>query len=166
LQLFNLIYIALSCPFYIAFNIQATGIVLAVEILSHAISLAVLLLNFRTPVVEELGEKSLNIWKITKRYFRNGLVIDFFGMLPLNIVLSLTFKLVSPNVKVQNVMIVAVARTIRMVSIWPALSIFQLLKIHFKKYAFSISLMGNGAFLFFVTHWTVCAWYFLISEVE
>lgn len=121
LQLFNLIYIALSCPFYIAFNIHATGIVLWLEILSHIVSLAIFVLNFRTPVVEELGGKSLNILKIAKRYFKNGLVIDFFGMLPLNIILSKTFKLVSPTVKIQNVVIVALLRTIRMVSIWPAL---------------------------------------------
>lgn len=85
------------------------------------VSLSIFLLNFRTPVVEELGEKSLDIWKITKRYLRNGLVIDFFGMLPLNIILSLTFELVSPTVKISNVVIVALLRTIRMVSIWPAL---------------------------------------------
>ena len=63
------------------------------EVISHLVSGFVIWSNFRTPLVDEKGEYSLDLEKVFKKYLKNGLIIDFFGMLPLNIVLSFSYRL-------------------------------------------------------------------------
>jgi hypothetical protein len=82
-------------PFYVAHNIRIRGVVLSIELLSSLISLLIFFLNFRTPYIEN-GEKTINFFKIAREYLKNGLIVDFFGMLPLNIVLDFLIDLISP----------------------------------------------------------------------
>lgn len=96
----NLLYIAVTCPLYIGFNIEAAGLTLVLEVISHLVSGFVIWSNFRTPLVDEKGEKSVDLEKLFKHYLKNGLVVDVFGMLPLNIVLSLSFRLRGPDVQI------------------------------------------------------------------
>lgn len=60
---------------------------LGAEILSSVISFFVFFLNFRTPYIEN-GQTSTDFWKIFKNYYKNGMVVDFIGILPLNIILD------------------------------------------------------------------------------
>lgn len=94
-----MVYTSLALPFYIAHNIRIRGTVLCFEVLSSCISLMVFLSNFRTPYVEN-GEKSLNLMKIAKEYLKNGMIVDFFGMLPLNISLDFQFNLISKDIAI------------------------------------------------------------------
>ena len=98
IQFVNIIYIAITCPLFIGFNIRAEGVVLMMEVVSHLISLLVIISNFRTPVVDEQGKKSIDFDKVFDHYLKNGLIIDIFGMVPLNIILSLKYQLKSPTV--------------------------------------------------------------------
>lgn len=60
-MLINRIYISLAVPFFIGFNVTIQGSILVCEIVSHAISLIVFLLEFRTPVVKDSGELTLDL---------------------------------------------------------------------------------------------------------
>ena len=68
LQLINLIYIAFAIPMHISFHIKLEGLVLMLEGLSLVISLIVLILNFRTPVIVK-GEATLAPGKVAKYYW-------------------------------------------------------------------------------------------------
>jgi len=58
-----------------------------VEILSSTISLVIFFLNFRTPYIEN-GERSIEFIKIARQYLKKGMIVDFFGMIPMNIILD------------------------------------------------------------------------------
>jgi hypothetical protein len=61
-KFFNLIYICIATPFFIAFTTdKMKGAVLYLEIISHAISFICFLAVFRTPVVKETGDSSLEL---------------------------------------------------------------------------------------------------------
>lgn len=60
LHFVNIVYIALSCPLYTGFDIRVQGLFMALELISHAISFLTFCTNFMTPVVNELGEKTLD----------------------------------------------------------------------------------------------------------
>ena len=68
LQLINLIYIAFAIPMHIAFDIKLEGLALMLESLSLVVSLIVLILNFRTPVIVK-GESTLSPSKVARYYW-------------------------------------------------------------------------------------------------
>jgi hypothetical protein len=128
LHLFNLIYTSMALPFYIGFNVRIRGPVLFVEIISSFISLMIFLLNFRTPYIEN-GEKSVEFYKVAGIYLKNGMVVDFFGMLPLNIILDFLVDLISKKASISTCCIVGVFRCTRMFSIMQAVTIFEIIKL-------------------------------------
>ena len=68
LQLLNLIYIAFAIPMHISFDVKIEGLALMLESLSLVISLIVIVLNFRTPVIVK-GETTLSLGKVAKYYW-------------------------------------------------------------------------------------------------
>jgi hypothetical protein len=61
-KFFNLIYISIATPFFIAFTTKRMGgTVLILEAISHIVSLICFLAVFRTPVVKESGESTLDL---------------------------------------------------------------------------------------------------------
>jgi hypothetical protein len=128
----NLIYTSFALPFYVAYNIRIRGVVLCIELVSSLISLIIFFLNFRTPYIEN-GEKTINFFKIAREYLKNGLIVDFFGMLPLNIVLDFLIDLISPRITILTCCLVGLFRCTRMFSIMQAVNIFEEIKLDFKK---------------------------------
>lgn len=165
IHFFNLIYTSFALPFYIAFNIRIRGAVLCIEIVSSVISILIFVLNFRTPYIEN-GEKTNNFMKIAREYLSKGMIVDFFGMLPLNIVLDFGIDLISPSITMHALCLIAIARCTRMFSTMQAVNIFEEIKINFKKNRFAIQSAGNILFVLLVGHWIVCLWTFLILIIE
>ena len=85
LQLLNLIYIAFMTPMYISFKIKMTGLFTLLESVSLIISLFVIILNFRTPVIVK-GRTTLEFKKVAHVYWQNGILIDLCGILPFNLI--------------------------------------------------------------------------------
>lgn len=87
IMLINRIYIALAVPFYVGFNIQTVGGILISEIISHAISLIVFFLEFRTPVVKDSGELTLKLKYVYRSYLKRGFILDILAFQPFNLIL-------------------------------------------------------------------------------
>lgn len=138
---------------------------LCIELVSSMISFMIFFLNFRTPYIEN-GEKTINFMIIAREYFKNGMIVDFFGMLPLNIVLDFGIDLISPGMTIHVLCLIGIARCTRMFSVMQAVNIFEEIKLDFKKNRFTIQAAGNGMFCLLVGHWIVCLWTFLILVVE
>ena len=138
---------------------------LCIEIVSSMISFMIFFLNFRTPYIEN-GEKTINFMIIAREYFKNGMIVDFFGMLPLNIVLDFGIDLIAPEMTIHVVCLIGIARCTRMFSVMQAINIFEEIKLDFKKNRFAIQAAGNAMFCLLVGHWIVCLWTFLILVVE
>ena len=93
-KFFNLIYISIATPFFIAFTTKRMGgAVLILEVISHSISLICFLAMFSTPVVKESVESTLDLKYIIKTYMKNGMILDIISFLPINIVLPFYFYL-------------------------------------------------------------------------
>jgi hypothetical protein len=103
---------------------------------------------------------------IAREYFKNGMIVDFFGMLPLNIVLDFGIDLIAPEMTIHVLCLIAIARCTRMFSVMQAVNIFEEIKLDFKKNRFTIQAAGNAMFCLLVGHWIVCLWTFLILVVE
>lgn len=75
----NRIYVALAVPFFIGFNVKIRGGILVTEIFSHCISFIMFILEFRTPVVKESGELTLEFDFVVRNYIKNGMVLDILA---------------------------------------------------------------------------------------
>lgn len=75
----NRIYVALAVPFFIGFNVKLQGGILFTEIISHFLSFVMFLLEFRTPVVKESGELTLEFNFVVRNYIKNGMVLDILA---------------------------------------------------------------------------------------
>jgi hypothetical protein len=129
------------------------------------ISFMIFFLNFRTPYIEN-GEKTINFMIIAREYLKNGMIVDFFGMLPLNIVLDFGIDLIAPEMTIHVLCLIGIARCTRMFSVMQAVNIFEEIKLDFKKNRFTVQAAGNAMFCLLVGHWIVCLWTFLILVVE
>jgi hypothetical protein len=75
----NRIYVALAVPFFIGFNVRIRGGILFTEIFSHCISFITFILEFRTPVVKDSGELTLEFDFVVRNYIKNGMVLDILA---------------------------------------------------------------------------------------
>lgn len=87
IMLLNRVYIAFSVPFYIGFNISIQRGILISEIVSHTISLFVFLIEFRTPVVKDSGEMTLELKYVYRNYLKRGFILDILAFQPINLIL-------------------------------------------------------------------------------
>lgn len=94
------------------------------------------------------------------------MIVDFFGMLPLNIVLDILIDQISSERTIYTSCLVGLSRCTRMFSIMQALTIFEEIKVDFKKARFAVYVFGNILFCLLIGHWIVCLWTFLILVVE
>ena len=135
------------------------------EILSSAFSLLIFFLNFRTPYIEN-GERSTDCMKIAKQYLKKGMIVDFFGMIPMNIILDFMIDLVSEDRLILTCCLVGLARLTRMFSVAQMVNIFEIIKLETKKNRATLEGVGNLMFCVVVGHWLVCLWTFVILVVE
>ena len=85
IQLLNLVYIAFTTPMFISFKIKMEGLAMFLETVSIVISLFVIILNLRTPVILK-GKSTLELSQVAKHYWQNGILIDICGILPFNLI--------------------------------------------------------------------------------
>lgn len=128
------------------------------EGLSIFIQIFVLIVNFRTPVVVE-GVNSLELKHVVKHYYRNGLLLDLFAALPLNLILGYL------QLESTSIIPFALLRVTRMVGFLHLLALFEKLQFNFKNYSILIVSFRAVLFLMLLWHWTSCAWYF-VNQVE
>lgn len=88
---FNIMYNSLFVPFIIGFDIKVTGVWFYIECITHFISFAAFVLQFKTPVVLESGEYSLQLSVVFQNYLKNGFWLDLLAFLPFNLVLPFYF---------------------------------------------------------------------------
>lgn len=94
------------------------------------------------------------------------MIVDFFGMLPLNIVLDFMIDQIAKERTILTCCLVGLFRCTRMFSIMQAITIFEEIKVDFKKVGFAVYVAGNALFCFLIGHWIVCLLTFLILVVE
>jgi hypothetical protein len=94
------------------------------------------------------------------------MIVDFFGMLPMNIILEYLVDTMHPGRTMFVSCLIGLARCTRLCSIMQAIVIYEEIKADFKKIDFAVYVIGNGIFCFLVGHWIVCLWTFLILVVE
>ncbi len=83
----NRIYVSIMLPFYIGFNIDLQSTSLIIDCISHGWSLVCFLLQFRTPVVKETGELTLEFKLVLRNYIKNGMVLDILAFQPFNLII-------------------------------------------------------------------------------
>ena len=117
---------------YVAFDVKIRGALFATEIISSFVSLIIFLLNFRTPYLEN-GEKSINLLGVAKIYFKNGMLADFLGVIPSNIIVCYTIDVMDSDISRFTCSIVSLIRCTRMLSVSQAFTLFEIIKLQFKK---------------------------------
>ena len=121
LQLINLLYIGVAEPMYVGFLIPIEGVPLMLDGISLALSLLVIFLNFRTPILVK-NEMTLRIDLIAKNYWHNGLLFDICGIIPLNMILG-RIDITSLESRYLKCFLFVV-RLVRLISFWHTLKIF------------------------------------------
>ena len=68
------------------------GAVLIVEIISHFWSVVVFILQFRMPVLNKVGELTIQFEYVKSHYMKNGMMLDILSLLPFNLILPIVSK--------------------------------------------------------------------------
>ena len=149
-------------PMYISFKIKMTGLFTLVESVSLIISLFVIILNFRTPVIVK-GRTTLEFKKVAQVYWQNGILIDLCGILPFNLIFRSQQEL--EYLDWFPLMIVLTLQSIRIVSSWQALKIFAQFEVYIKSYNFLMGTLKATLMLYFLGHFMTCSWH-LVNVLE
>ncbi|CAI2367548.1 unnamed protein product [Moneuplotes crassus] len=152
LNLINLLYVAVSIPLLISFDIKMSWYTALLEILSLLFTLIIIFLNFRNPV-HLRGGKTLKFKIVLSYYYNNGLILDLFALWPLSFVLAITDV-------VQPVWLITPLKCVRLISVWKILNIFGRFELFFKKLGLFMNIIKALLFLCIIWHWTSCAWFF------
>jgi hypothetical protein len=139
IHLINLLYIAVSIPMLISFDITMSWFLILWELLSLLFSLVVILINLRTPVTMR-GGITLNLKVVISYYYHNGLLLDLIALWPLNLVFGV-LDLVKP------LWIIPPLRVIRLIAVWKALHLFGRFELFFKKYNLLMHIIKAAIFL-------------------
>jgi hypothetical protein len=123
------------------------------EVISLLFSIFIVIANFRTPVMVK-GEATLKIRQVLKYQWQNGLILDLFGVLPLNLILG-AIALKEPMITI------GVLRCLRIASSWKSMQLFGQFEIYLKKHNLIMQIMKASLLLFFLCHFTACLWFFV-----
>ena len=159
-QLLNLIYIAFSTPMYISFKIKMAGLTMFLEIVSIILSVFVILINFRTPVIVK-GKTTLEFKKVASYYWQNGILIDLCGILPFNLIFVTQYE----DLQWYTLTLVIIVQSLRIVSSWQALKIFAQFEVYIKSHNFLMGSLKATLMLYFLGHWMTCSWH-LVNVLE
>lgn len=160
IQFVNLLYVALFTPVIVAFEIQMTYHLVLIEFISLLLSVVWVFGNFRTQVLIK-GVPTLKIQTLFKHYMINGLVLDIFGTIPFQLVLSsVSFE------KRDKLFIVFVTmlRCLRILSSWRAIQLFGKAEIIFRNTYLQVfkALLA----VFFLGHILTCQWFWFVTYLE
>ena len=106
------------------------------------------------------GEATLKIRKVLKYYWQNGLLLDIFGLLPLNLILGII------STRKPHILVIAFLRSLRIISAWKSMQIFGQFESFLKKHNLIMHIIKAFLLLYFLWHWTACLWYFMNSNLE
>lgn len=146
LNLINLLYIAVSIPLLISFDIKMDWYTALLECISLIFTAMIIFLNFRNPV-HLRGGKTLKFKVVLKYYYNNGLILDIFALWPLSFVLGVTDI-------VQPIWLITPLKLVRLVSVWKILKIFGRFELFFKKIGLLMNIIKSALFLCIIWHWT------------
>lgn len=150
-NLLNLLYIAISIPLFIAFNIKMEWYLILLELLSLCISGGVIFINIRTPVIMR-GGTTLEFKKVMIYYYHNGLILDIIALWPFNLILGAA-DIVEP------IWIIPIIRLIRVFTVWKIMHIFGRFELYFKKYNILMQVIKAMLFLSLTCHFAGCLWF-------
>ena len=152
IHLLNLLYIALSIPFLVGFYIKMDAGLITLELISLIISFCIILLNFRASVPYR-GGSTLKFKAVLSYYFHNGLILDLFGLWPLNLALGI------PNLT-QPYWIVFPLRIVRCIWTIRITNILNKFDVSLRQYSIVKSILKAILFVFIVWHWVAWLWSF------
>lgn len=144
INLINLLYIAISIPLYIAFEIKMGWVLSFVEVISLIISALNVLINIRTPVILR-GGATLEFKKVISYYYNNGLILDVIALWPLNLILGAA-DVVYP------IWLIPPIRLFRIITVWKIMHILGRFELYFKKYNLLMHVIKAVLFLSLVCH--------------
>lgn len=88
IQFINVLYIAFMIPFAIAFDYPMNTSAITIEVVSLCIQFLFVATKLRTQVFVQ-GQPTFRLYYVLKNYRNEGLLIDFFGLLPLYLILGI-----------------------------------------------------------------------------
>jgi len=106
------------------------------------------------------GGYTLSFKHVLKNYFHNGLIMDFMGVLPLNVIFE-NYRYPFPTI-----IPITLLRLTRMLAIKKLLESFEKLEIEFKKINVIMFIVKTVLILYLLLHWTSSYWYFLNKYIE
>lgn len=151
-HMLNLLYIAISIPLIICFDITMQSYTIVFEIVSLSISACIIFINIRTPVIHR-GGTTLSFKSVLIYYYHNGLVLDLVALWPMNLIFGIS-DLVEP------VWLFPPIRIIRMIAAWKIMHIFGKFELFFKNYTVTMNILKAILFLCILWHWASCLWFF------
>ena len=157
-HLLNLLYIAISIPLIIGFSINMEVGLITLEVLSIIISWCTILLNFRVSVPYR-GRSTFNFKAIFMHYLHNGLILDLFGLWPLNLALGVSYL-------TQPYWIIFPIRIIRLIWVIRVIHLLNKFDASLKKYNVIKSILKAFLFVFIILHWISCLWFFINTYAD
>ena len=164
IEFFNLLYIAFMIPFSLAFDYPMNAGAIAFESVSLCLQAIFIVSKFRTSIIVQ-GRSTLDFKHVLKSYLREGLVVDLFGLLPLNLILGIVCPL-DKDSHMRTVLVVSAFRLLRVISIWRMFELIDELTVYLKSASYYIILIKAAAIWFIIGHLMVCAWYYVVAIVE
>ena len=131
---------------------------IAIEIVSIFISLITIIINLRVQVIRRSGP-TVDFKEVISYYYHNGLILDLFGLWPLNLVLG------APNL-VQPFWIISALRIIRCIWSIRIYSVIRKFEISFQKYGLIINILKAWIFVWTIWHLISCLWCFVNIYLE
>lgn len=109
----NILFIAIMIPFTLAFKVRMTPAVIALELISLVVSYIFVVINLRIPVNFH-GRQSLKFPIVLKNYWSEGMMIDLFGLLPLNLILGILY----PTDEIESIKIIVLICLLRLTRVF------------------------------------------------
>ena len=149
----NLFYIAIAISLQVGFGVKMNAGLAAVELLSILYSCFVVLASLRTPVMVK-GEATLKLRQVFRYQMQNGLIFDFIGCLPFNLIFGLLDL-------TTNTLLWAFIRCIRIAAAWKSIELFSHFEIYLKHHSLFLAVFKAMCVLFFLCHFVACMWNFV-----
>ena len=158
INLLNLLYIAISIPLYIAFDIKMEWYLVLLELFSLILSASIIVINIRTPVIMR-GGTTLEFRKVITYYYHNDLILDIIALWPLNLILG------AADV-VEPIWVIPIIRLVRIITVWKIMHIFGRFELYFKRYNLLMQIIKAALFLTLICHLVGCLWFWFNYYAE
>jgi hypothetical protein len=157
-QMVNVLYIAFMVPFSVGFEYPMNTVSITLESISLLVQFVYVVSKLRTPVLVN-GRKTLQLKYVLRNYYYQGLIIDAFGLLPLNLILGIIY----PHSELMNMRIVelvAVLRVLRVLCIWRWLELIEEIAVQILSETQYVVLFKAITIWFMIGHMMACWWAF------